>query len=312
MKKLIPSFFLKDKKAYVTRKCKVSIDASKSPVEISQCFDNNGADAIIIVDMSTDDLGKKDSLEIIKEISEAVDIPIYVSCEVDNEALLDEYSNSYLNAGASKFLFQCDDDMNENDMEFIKKSKFFDRLGILYSGHALWMLSVKVPVVVELGADKGGDDILNELSKEQVMAITGPVISSVEFPFMDAKNAISDAGIEMNVFKPTVTFDKFKLNEQGLVPVIVQDYKTKDVLMLAYMNEVAFLMTLTTGKMTYYSRSRDEIWIKGETSGHYQYVHSMEIDCDNDTLLATVRQVGAACHTGNRSCFYRNLCKREF
>lgn len=82
--------------------------------------------------------------------------------------------------------------------------------------------------------------------------------------------------------------------------------------MLAYMNEEAFDSTLKTGLMTYYSRSRKEQWVKGETSGHYQYVKSLDIDCDNDTLLAKVKQLGAACHTGNYSCFYRNLVSKDY
>ena len=77
--------------------------------------------------------------------------------------------------------------------------------------------------------------------------------------------------------------------------------------MLAYMNEEAFLHTLECKRMTYYSRSRNELWIKGMTSGHFQYIKSIMIDCDNDTILAKVKQVGAACHTGNHSCFYRSL-----
>ena len=111
---------------------------------------------------------------------------------------------------------------------------------------------------------------------------------------------------ELN-YKSSLSFSQFKLNNDGLIPVIVQDYKTDEVLMLAYMNEESFNLTVKTGRMTYYSRSRQELWVKGLTSGHSQYVYSIEIDCDNDTLLAKVEQVGAACHTGNRSCFYRNL-----
>lgn len=82
--------------------------------------------------------------------------------------------------------------------------------------------------------------------------------------------------------------------------------------MLAYMNEEAFYTTLALGKMTYYSRSRDKLWIKGETSGHYQYVKSLTIDCDKDTILAKVSQVGAACHTGNPTCFFQELVKKEY
>ena len=99
----------------------------------------------------------------------------------------------------------------------------------------------------------------------------------------------------------------FKKGE-GLVPVIVQDYKTKDVLMLAYMNEESWLKTLETGKATYWSRSRNTLWVKGETSGNVQLVKDILIDCDSDTVLLRVEQVGgAACHTGYNTCFYRRL-----
>ena len=103
--------------------------------------------------------------------------------------------------------------------------------------------------------------------------------------------------------KSTISFDEFKLNSDGMIPVITQDYKTNEVLMLAYMTKESFEKTLETGKMTYFSRSRQELWTKGDTSGHYQYVKSLDIDCDKDTILAKVEQIGAACHTGNRTCF---------
>lgn len=108
-----------------------------------------------------------------------------------------------------------------------------------------------------------------------------------------------------------MNFEEFKLNRDGMIPVIVQDYETNEVLMLAYMNKEAYDTTINTGRMTYYSRSRNELWIKGLTSGHFQYVKSLEIDCDKDTLLAKVDQVGAACHTGNRTCFYTNIYKSD-
>ena len=94
---------------------------------------------------------------------------------------------------------------------------------------------------------------------------------------------------------------------KGLVPVIVQEASSKDVLMLAYMNEESLRQTIETGIATYYSRSRQGLWVKGETSGHYQYVKEIKIDCDEDTILLIVDQVGAACHTGAHSCFYRDL-----
>lgn len=101
----------------------------------------------------------------------------------------------------------------------------------------------------------------------------------------------------------------FKYAKDGLIPAIIQDYKTGEVLMLAYMNKESLKRTLNLGKTCFWSRSRCEYWIKGATSGHFQYVKSIAYDCDMDALLIKVRQVGVACHTGNRSCFYRKLKK---
>ncbi len=98
-----------------------------------------------------------------------------------------------------------------------------------------------------------------------------------------------------------------KFDPQGLIPAVAQDIRTDEVLMLAYMNEESLKKTIETGKAHYYSRSRQKLWLKGETSGHFQQVRSISIDCDGDTLLLKVEQTGAACHTGHRSCFYTRL-----
>jgi|LSQX01.1.fsa_nt_gb phosphoribosyl-ATP pyrophosphohydrolase/phosphoribosyl-AMP cyclohydrolase len=100
---------------------------------------------------------------------------------------------------------------------------------------------------------------------------------------------------------------EIKFDNNGLVPVIAQDYKTNEVLMLAYMNEEAFAKTIETGKVHYFSRSRNKLWLKGETSGHFQNIKSIKMDCDGDALLVKVEQVKAACHTGHYSCFYREM-----
>ena len=100
---------------------------------------------------------------------------------------------------------------------------------------------------------------------------------------------------------------QLKYDEKGLIPTITQDYKTDEVLMLAYMNAESLEKTLETGRAHYYSRSRQKLWLKGETSGHYQNVKSISMDCDGDTLLLKVEQIDAACHTGHRSCFYRKM-----
>jgi phosphoribosyl-AMP cyclohydrolase len=103
----------------------------------------------------------------------------------------------------------------------------------------------------------------------------------------------------------------YKLNFEkadGLIPAIVQDHKTGELLMLAYMNQDAWEATLSTGNATYYSRSRQKLWVKGETSGHLQRVKEIRIDCDDDTVLLKIEQIGgAACHTGHRSCFHKKI-----
>ncbi|MEL6324250.1 MAG: phosphoribosyl-AMP cyclohydrolase [Pseudomonadota bacterium] len=98
-----------------------------------------------------------------------------------------------------------------------------------------------------------------------------------------------------------------KFNAQGLIPAIAQDVETGEILMMAWMNQKSLERTIKTGKATYWSRSRGKLWEKGKTSGHTQTVVDMLIDCDQDTIVLKVQQVGGACHTGQRSCFYRRI-----
>jgi len=109
------------------------------------------------------------------------------------------------------------------------------------------------------------------------------------------------------VKKEQFKVESLKYDRDGLIPAIIQDYKTGEVLMMAYMNKDSLKKTLKIGKTCFWSRSRKKYWIKGETSGNFQVVKAVYYDCDMDTLLVKVRQMGdgAACHTGNRTCFYR-------
>ena len=130
----------------------------------------------------------------------------------------------------------------------------------------------------------------------------------VEFGKQDKVYGISD-----NSFAGDFDFLNFKA--QCFVEndkYVIVDYKTDKVLMVAYMNEEAFNLTIKTGKMTYFSRSRNEIWVKGVTSGHFQYVKELSMDCDLDTMLAKVYQVGVPCHTGADTCFFNTLVKKEY
>jgi phosphoribosyl-AMP cyclohydrolase len=110
---------------------------------------------------------------------------------------------------------------------------------------------------------------------------------------------------------PAIESLKLKFDEHGLIPAILQDHATGDVLMFAWMNNVALQKTIETGLCHYYSRSRAKLWLKGETSGHTQKVLSIQADCDKDVLLIRIEQTGAACHDGYRSCFYNRLKDKQ-
>lgn len=166
--------------------------------------------------------------------------------------------------------------------------------------------------VISVSSAATDEDIISVLSNKWADGIATAYFSTEVADFMSLKQKCADRGLQMDVLVSSLSWDQFRPNSDGLVPVVVQDYRTDEVLMLAYMNEEAFYTTLKLGRMTYWSRSRQELWTKGMTSGHFQYVKQLSIDCDNDTILAKVSQVGAACHTGNRTCFYRDLVKKEF
>ena len=110
-----------------------------------------------------------------------------------------------------------------------------------------------------------------------------------------------------NKFKVKFKIKDLKFDDKGLIVTIIQDYKKKDILMVAYMNAASLKRTIKRGKTCFWSRSRKKFWVKGETSGHFQFVKSIYYDCDMDALLIKARQAGVACHTGNRSCFYRRI-----
>jgi phosphoribosyl-AMP cyclohydrolase/phosphoribosyl-ATP pyrophosphohydrolase/phosphoribosyl-AMP cyclohydrolase len=118
-------------------------------------------------------------------------------------------------------------------------------------------------------------------------------------------NVIFEQTVMENIMK--IPMEEIKFDASGLIPAIVQDAETMDVLMLAYMNKESLLLTLEKGETVFWSRSRKELWHKGETSGNVQRVVEIRVDCDQDTLLLLVHPAGPACHTGNQTCFYRDL-----
>lgn len=303
MKKIVPVLFLKDKEVYSDKKCCTKVQDDLSPVEICLRLEAAGADEFLIMDLSYDDASHDAAISVIRDIGRETDLPLNVGGSIKRV----EDVKKYLYAGARRAVL---DAAVETDMAMM--TEVANRFG-----------SEKLGVLV---TDENFDTETADLCAENgISALFGSNFdgfyansdfyltkADMNIDYNAIKASLREKGYETVSFTASIPFSEFKLNGDGLIPVIVQDYKTDEVLMLAYMNEEAFDNTLKTGLMTYYSRSRREQWVKGETSGHYQYVKSLDIDCDNDTLLAKVKQLGAACHTGNYSCFYRNLAAKDY
>ena len=168
-----------------------------------------------------------------------------------------------------------------------------------------------LPLIVTL-PEVSLDKLIELLTCDPIAGVTGLAVNENAKEINDIKDLCAGNGVNVRTFEPSVKWDELKKNGDGQIPVVVQDYRTSEVLMVAYMNEEAYLATLKTGRMTYFSRSRGELWIKGATSGHYQYVKEMCTDCDKDTILAKVAQIGAACHTGSYSCFFNEIMKKDY
>lgn len=303
LKKIVPVIYILNNKAYADASLKAVVDKDLSIVDICLRLEADGADELYIVDKSYDDLTHDENIGSIRKISKEIGIPLNVGGNIKRV----EDVKKYLYAGARRAVLDAAKESNMVIMTEVANRFGADKLGIATTTETF------DTEIADLAAENKIDSYFVENSDGNYANSQFYLVEAdVNKNYNDVKEELKNKGFEVVSFESSISFSDFKLDQNGLIPVIVQDYKNDEVLMLAYMNEEAFNMTLKTGKMTYFSRSRQSLWIKGETSGHYQYVKKLDIDCDNDTILAKVLQVGAACHTGNYSCFYRNLCKKEY
>lgn len=295
-------------------------------------FGDSFADELIISIRANGDEEKENALKLLKSITAVSEIPVTTTFPIKRM----EDVKKLIYAGAKNVVLNLSDTSNWDILEEVSqkfgKDKIsvtvddFSSFGIYHKSaenfaHALYLFdSTKAKECIEVTSlpcmvcmpDVFPDKLLDSMNEENVLGIFGNVIDDNVKEINALKNLCVEKGICVESLKPSIPWNELKKNEQGLVPVIAQDYKTSEVLMMAYMNEEAYNQTFLTGKMNYYSRSRQSQWVKGETSGHFQYVKAIYADCDNDTLLAKVSQVGAACHTGNYSCFFKEIAKKPY
>ncbi len=296
--------------------------------ELATYYEQQCVDALIIFDLSKRDSEHEAHLRMIKKLNQELKIPIIAGGHINNiddiYALLQvgckhvflnmsKPSNLELLESASKTFGKdvmaiCINEFNNIAQEKEYYCQYASFALLFGDDHHLYDAVRSLPLeCIPLLETMNTRHIFVLMHDPNVMGISGEVISNKHVDLYALKERMIRDGINMHYREAALSWKDLKLNSDGLVPVIVQDYKNNQVLMMAYMNEEAYNKTVRSGLMTYWSRSRQSLWLKGETSGHYQHVKELFIDCDNDTILAKVDQEGAACHTGNRTCFYRSL-----
>ncbi len=306
-------------------------------VQLAKAYSDGGADEILVYNYSKDEKSREEFLSLARELNKVLDVPLLIGAYVKRledvkkalytgaAAVLVKYSlledKQLLSEAAERFgsdkilveldMMECMDSGGKNLFEHIRAygaGKLLLKHVALSENTTAMINKSPVPVIIRDSLVR--NDIGSLISISNVIGVATNFYENKDI--MKAKHALKQNGIKVNAFESKLPFSRFRPDAAGLIPVITQDYKTGEVLMLAYMNEEAYNKTIVGGRMTYYSRSRGTLWLKGETSGHYQYVKELSIDCDQDTLLAKVRQIGPACHTGSRSCFHTKLVEKEY
>ena len=329
-KRLIPCLYLESGRA-VTGFGQRNLFGDGDVEALAGFYSDNGADELLVFDFSSGDEEHEKAIARIREICAVSEIPVMAACNINRM----EDVKKLIYAGCAKVALNFSKQSNIELLEEMSKrfgqekmyvcisspEEFTENKELIenYAGGILALDAVQNEVEkvssmqVILHTEENHKETLMELMKQKAVGgLSGAFVSASDTDLTAFKELCRKNGIPVNISESAISWSEFKLNSDGLIPVVVQDYKTDEVLMLAYMNEEAFQTTLDSGKMTYWSRSRQELWTKGLTSGHVQYVKSLTLDCDNDTILAKVAQVGAACHTGNKTCFFKPLMKKEY
>jgi len=330
MKRLIPSIYLYKEKAI--RNFKDQEVVSEDPAVLAKTYADNDADGLLVFDLSQGDDDHEKALNQMKAICTAVNIPVIGAGNVKRM----EDIKKIIYTGCSQAVLNFDKEENIDITEEVSLKFGKDRICLSftkpetlsvhrqlinsYISDTIWISGINTGMDVEYLNDPTiavlNDCTLEgmiELFKKPVIdAISGNAVNNNYLEIHSLKSVLKEDGVDVDTADSRLKWSDFKLNSDGHVPVIIQDYKTSEVLMMAYMNEEAFNRTIQCGKMTYFSRSRQSLWLKGETSGHYQYVKSLTADCDYDTILAKVQQVGVACHTGAKSCFFNEIMAHDF
>ena len=345
-KRLIPCVFLFNKIAI--RSFDDTRVMSTDPVALAKDCETKGADALLIMDLSQGDSEHDEAIDMIKSICDSVSIPVYGAGNVkrsedikkllyagcmkaglnfskkENVSLSEEVSKRF---GKDRLFASVANLVELSENKAAIENNVSEMLFLTYTSASDACKATDLPVIAIIpdddALDNNGmpDEQLKKIVKlcklDNISGISGDCIGHDLNNIELIKNRLTEKGLYVPGNTESADSDcnwsslKKIADSDGLIPVITQDYKTGEVLMMAFMNEEAYLKTKETGQMHYFSRSRGKLWHKGEESGHFQNLKSLYVDCDKDTLLAKVEQIGAACHTGSHSCFYTPVYEKE-
>ena len=316
IKKFVPCIYLYHEHAVRNLTDTTIVDTD--PVRLADYYCEHNADELIVFDMSEGDAEHDAALDIIKEICTRAEVDVigagnvkrmedikkllYAGCkkavlDYEKESNIEITEEVSLKFGKDKILISYNDP-SVLELHKEKIEKYISAM-ILMNPHQIreTQAILSLPFFVQIN-QVALNKLLEIFAYENVCGVTGNTINDNVKEIIALKDLCRENDIPIESFQAAYKWEDFKKNSDGMVPVIVQDYRTQEVLMMAYMNEEAYEQTLKLGKMTYYSRSRQELWLKGLTSGHYQYVKELVAD--------------AACHTGSRSCFFNEITKKDY
>ena len=320
-KKFMACMYLKNEVAYQDREGTCRIE--EMPVALAESYSENECDAIYVGLLSENDAEHEKDLDVLREICQNTAVPVigsghifrmedvkkllYAGCQqvmldYADPVQLELTKEVSLKFGKEKIAAGVADiSLLEQEKELLKE---YTSNVFLFCPGATAEAALMSPVsVVTFLPEVSLEKLIEVLSYANISGISGKLVNENITEISAIKALCRENKIPVEDRGAAYAFSDLKKGPDGLVPVVVQDVKTDAVLMVAYMNEEAYNQTLRTGRMTYYSRSRSELWLKGETSGHYQYVHSLTADCDLDTILAKV--------TGSYSCFFNEIQNRS-
>lgn len=329
-KQFIVSIFINNNQVYSD--CEYTKEITAELEEAVKRIGDCNAD-IILVSVSAETAEEKEaSIALLKKIVSVSEIPVTVKFPVKRT----EDVKKVLYTNAKSVILNLNDTSNWEMLEEVSLRFGKEKIAVTFDDFSMYSVYRKqtekyASVIYVQGAKKPEelgevsmlpvmlripqtslDKLLDVFKKDDIFGVYGEVIDMNYKDINMLKTLCAENNIPVSVLKAAIPWEELKLNSDGLIPVIAQDHRTGQVLMMAYMNKEAYEATVRTGKMNYYSRSRKSQWEKGETSGHFQYVKALYADCDNDTLLARISQIGPACHTGSTSCFFKEIASKPY